>query len=134
MKDVGLFLFILAGPLAYESPASIDIALQVVNIKDQIEELNLAPFVWVAEDETKIQTRLRYNVENNTIMGLHLPLDDNGMPIESSFKFTTISAVKAYIENYPKSSYTKLVTCKSLHPDSMIFVVVVYGTTGTDQS
>lgn len=63
-----------------------------------------------------------------------IALDDNGMPIESFFKFTTISVVKAYIEKYPKSSYAKLVTCKSLHADSKIFVVAVYGTNGSDQS
>lgn len=154
MKDVGLYLFILVGPLAYETlqknlplPSTSTVkrhlgkeipvregALQVASIKEQIDKLKLEPFIWVAEDDTRIQKRLRYNVENNTIMGLQLPLDDNGMPIESAFKFTTIAAVKAYIEKYPKCSYAKLVTCKSLHPDSKIFVVVVYGTTGTDQS
>lgn len=154
MKDVGLYLFIIAGPLAYETlqknlplPSKSTVkrqlgkevplregALQVNQIKEQLDKLKLPLFVWAAEDDTKIQVRLRYNIENNTIMGLELPLDRDGMPIESSFKFTTIAAVREYIEEFPKSSYAKLVTCKSLHADSKTFVVIVYGTSGTDQS
>lgn len=154
MKEVGLYLFILAGPLAYETlqknlplPSIATVKrllgaenkmregeLQVDAIKKQIDKLGLPPFIWAAEDDTRMQTRLRYNIEDDTIVGLELPLDNNGVPIASFFKFTSISAVRAYIKKYRKTSYAKLVTCKSLSPGSKTFVVVVYGTTGTDQS
>lgn len=154
MKDVGLYLFMIAGPLAYETlqknlpiPSRTTIhrqlgkevsvvegALQVHEIKEELVKLGLPLYVWFAEDDTRLQKRKRYNIASDSVMGLQLPLDDNGMPRLNSFPFTTISAVKEYIQKYPEASYAKLVTCKALHPDSKTFIVLLYGTSGTDQA
>lgn len=154
MKDISLYLFMIAGPLAYEmlqknlllpskttvldhlgkAPAIREGSLQISRIKDSLGTQGLPYYVWLAEDDTKIQPRTKYNKADDAIMGLELPLDNNGIPITSFFKFTTISAVQGYLRDYPKSSYAKLVTCRSLHPDGQTFIVVIYGTRGTDQS
>lgn len=91
-------------------------------------------FVWISEDDTKVTPRLHYNVRDDSIVGLELPLDENGVPKQSFFKFTTINAVQNYLEQYPLSSYVKLMTCRSLAPNSKVHYLVIYGTKGTEKT
>lgn len=154
MKKIGLFLYMIAGPIAYETlalnlplpkkttvldhlgrePPVREGVFQFEEIADFITKRGWAREVWISVDETKLQPRLRYNEKDDCIMGLELPLDENGVPKACFFKFTKISAVKKYLEDYPKASYAKLVSCRSLDPNSSPLIVVIYGTSGTDQS
>lgn len=38
--------------------------------------------VWISEDGTRITGRLQYDPGSNQIVGLLLPLDENGLPKE----------------------------------------------------
>lgn len=154
MKNIALFLYMIAGPLAYETlalnlplpkkttvldhlgrePPMREGVFQFKEIADFITNRGWAREVWISVDETKLQGRLRYNEKDDSIMGLELPLDENGVPKTSFFEFTKISAVKKYLEDYPKASYAKLISCRSLDPNSSPLIVVIYGTSGTDQS
>lgn len=154
MKKVSLYLFLLMGPLAYkvlcknlQLPSLSTVKLKLgkessveegkiqVDLIKTIMEMRQEPmFVWVAEDDTKITSRLKYNVENDCVMGLELPLDTNGLPKTSFFKFSSIKDVIAYVQNYRKSSYAKLVMSISLSEKSQAIPVVIYGTSGTDKA
>lgn len=154
MKDISLYLYMIAGPLAYETlalnlplpkkttvldhlgrePPIREGSFQIARIKDFIEKRGLARELWICEDDTKTESRVKYNSSDDSIIGLELPLDNNGIPITSFFKFTSIDAVKGYLDKYPKSSYAKLISCRSLDPKSSSFIVAIFGTKGTDQS
>lgn len=154
MKKIALYIFMLTGPLAYqllqknlplpsistvrlqlgkETPTQ-EGAFQVELIKQEMTANHEPMFVWVAEDDTKITSRLRYNVHDDTIMGLELPMDQNGVPTQSFLKFTSIKAVVDYMEKYPVSSYAKLLTCRSLDVLSTPFQLIIYGTRGSDKA
>lgn len=154
LKKVSLYILMQAGPLVYDSlhknlplpsltsvkrylgkeSPMIEGAFQFDIIKDEIKKNNESNFVWIAEDDTKITSRLRYNLNTDCVMGLELPLDQKGIPIQNFFKFTSIAKVQEYIDKYSISSYVKLLTCRSMSPSSKPFLLVMYGTKGSDKS
>lgn len=81
-------------------------------------------FAWLSEDDTKVQERRRYNSLDDTIIGLELPLDGDGMPQTGYFKFTSLAAASEYLRKYPTSSYLKLVTVTSLSPNARSYNVL----------
>lgn len=116
MKDTALYIFILGGPTVYrilrenlplpslttvkarlgaEAPAQ-EGELRVDIIKRLMNTCNEPLYVWIAVDETKIISELRYNVNDDTIVGLEMPLDPDGLPMTSFFKFTSIEVVQVY--------------------------------------
>lgn len=153
MQNVALYIFTLAGRKAYET---IHLNLQKTLpslttlkrllrkkssmaegqfrfdfIKTQLEQKGEPLFVIASEDDTKISERLRYNYSTDEVLGLQLPLV-GGIPVCGSFKFTTFSAVQRYVEANPLSSYAKLITIRSLAPNSTVYHLVIYGTNGSD--
>lgn len=90
--------------------------------------------VHCAEDDTKITERLRYDRRNNQVLGLQLPLDEDGKPITGSFKFVSLNAVQASVAENPMTSYAKVMTVRSLTLNSAVHVLVIYGTRGSDKA
>lgn len=156
MKSVALYMYAVSGRAAYETfhanlPGSLPHVATVARALSEIEGLVEGKFrfceikasmiargeelvVHVFRDDTKITERLRYCSASNEVFGLKLPLDEDGKPICGSFEFTTFAAVQKYISEHPMSSYAKLMTVRSLTPNSSIHVIVIYGTRGSDTS
>lgn len=82
-------------------------------IKQRMVENGEELHVVISEDDTKISERLRYDNRTDEVLGLQLPLDDDGKPISGSLKFTSLAAVQAYIAKYPRTTYAKLMTVRS---------------------
>lgn len=155
LKDIALYIFVLTGPKAYStlslnlrgslpSLATVrrklgqeqsisEAEFQFDHIKEQMLLKEETLTVAIAEDDTKITPRLRYDYINDEIVGLQLPLSGNGVPVRHSFKFTTLSEVKKYIEKNRLSSYAKLMTVRSIMPRSTTYHLVIYGTQGSDK-
>lgn len=156
MKEVALYIFSLAGPLAYETlhlnlPGSLP-SLRTVRRKlaekEMIEEATFrfeeiaarikqrgeCPFVCLSEDDTKLEERLRYDFMNDTIVGLQLPLNNDGIPVKGTFKFTTLRAVQIFIRTAPRVSYAKLMSVRTIGEKSSVYTLVVYGTRGSDKA
>lgn len=154
LKKVSLYIFILTGPLAYEVLRSNLMLPSISTVRQQLGketpvkegQLQIEPikaamelrkepmFVWISEDDTKITSRIKYNITDDCVMGLELPLSINGVPEQSFFKFTSIDVVTRYLEKYPKSSYAKLVMCQSLSAKSEAYALIIYGTSGSDKT
>lgn len=154
LKDASLHLFMLTGPTAYgilqknlampslstvrrrlgkEDPV-LEGEFQFQKIKKMMEENDEPLFVWIAEDDTKIVPRARYDINEDIIVGLELPLDANGVPKKSPFKFSSVHEARSHLENNPLSSYAKLLTCRSLKPGSRSYQLVIYGTQGSNDN
>lgn len=69
---------------------------------------------------------------DDTIIGLELPLNGDGMPITSYFKFVSIAAVQHYLKNFKTATYLKLLTLTSLSPTKRTYNILIYGTRGSD--
>lgn len=138
MKDIALYIYVLTGPKAYVTLCSNlrgslpslstvrrklgkeknmnEADFQFDQIKGQMLEKGEKLIVAVAEDDTEITPRLRYDWINDQIVGLMLPLSENGTPIEHCFRFSTLRNVKEFIEKNSLSSYAKLITIRSIMP------------------
>lgn len=156
MKQNSLYLFTLIGRHAYltlqqnlktslpslrtvrnmlgKQESIIEGQFRFEPIKERIVERKENVFVVVAEDETKIEDRLRYNSRTNDVMGLELPLTGEGIPERGVFKFTSLKKIKEVLESTPKTSYAKLMTVRTLGKNSSVYTLVIYGTTNSDNA
>lgn len=96
LKKISLQIFLLSGPTAYnllqknlplpslstvrrrlgeESPLQ-EGEFQVESIMKELSTSGEPMLVWIAEDDTKVTPRLHYNVRDDSIVGLELPLDE----------------------------------------------------------
>lgn len=155
MKDVALYIYVLGGPKVYatlslnlrgslpslatvrrklgEQKSMNEAEFQFDNIKDQMIQKGEIMIVAVAEDDTKITPRLRYDWINDQIVGLQLPLTEHGTPTGNCFKFTTLEETKKYIENNSLATYAKLMTVRSIMPRATTYHLIIYGTLGSDR-
>lgn len=148
MKSFSLYLFILAGPTAYSvirenlplpSIATVkrhlgqesywtEGEIRAEQLKARLVITGEPLFVWCAEDETAITKRIRYKCDDDQIVGIQLPLDQHGLPIKGSFKFTSMQAARSYLRENKLSTYAKLIACRSLSTTSKTFFLTIYGT------
>lgn len=156
LKEGALFVYVLVGPLAYNvlsinfegglpslstvrrllaSKPALEIGhFRFDYIKSQMESKGEPLFVVCAEDDTKISERLRYDWKNDSVIGLQMPLSEDGVPTHGSFHFTSLRAVQGYIDDNPMATYAKLMTVRSVSADSTIYHLVIYGTKGSDKA
>lgn len=154
IKETALLFYLLAGKLSYElfapnlgfpsratitkrlqnEPSIEEGVLQFDMIEKEIRENNLPRVLVFGDDDTKIIDQLSYDIKHDEIIGLQLPMDDNGMPIPHSFKFVSIRAAQEYLRKHRKTSYLKLIACRSLHPNGKVYPVLIYGTNGGEKA
>lgn len=100
-----------------------------------MEQHGYSKLVWLAEDDTKIDSGLFYDRRSDIIVGFVLPLDEaTGVPITKVFKFKSVNHLRRYLAEEHLSSYVKLITIRSLTPGSVPFILAVYGTNGSDNT
>lgn len=126
MKDVSLYLYVMSGPLVYKklsknlnsSMPSLATVRKMLASKNNFKEGHFRfddikgrmvvkgepMYVVVAEDDTKTVEGLIFDPNSNLVMGLQMPLNDDGVPIHDAFKFTTLAAVQEYLLKNPLSS------------------------------
>lgn len=80
-------------------PPFIEGEMLVAQVKKYLEERNLPMVVWVSEDATRITGRLQYDPGSNQIVGLVLPLDENGIPKKYSFLASSAGAIENHVIN-----------------------------------
>lgn len=102
--------------------------LQIEWVKNALALRGLPSAVWLSEDDTKLASVLKYNSKSNEIIGLDLPIGDDGLPITGSYKFTSVKTAMTHIKNNPMSAYLKLVACRVLQKDAYKFIILAYGT------
>lgn len=156
MKNVALCIFGTAGRLSYEtlhlnlrgSLPSLSTVRGMLAQQERTNEgefrfepikrrlLEKSPFLYVvcSEDDTKVTECPRYDYQTDEVLGLQLPLNSYGVPIRGSFKFTTLAAVQKYMDSNKMATYAKLMTIRSLSPNSEAYHLVIYGTTGCDKA
>lgn len=119
----------------YDKKASVEARFCFEEAKKTIQENKDVNYVWVSEDDTKIVQGIRYNPQEDTVVGLCLPINpQTGCPRTDFFKFTSIKDVTDYLFNYKLATYAKLIALKPLNKGSKTVILVLYGTNGSDNA
>lgn len=91
-----------------KGPVIIEGVMRINELKKYLEDRDLPLTVWSSEDGTRITGRLQFDPGSNQIVGLLLPLDNNGMPIPKSFVATSASAMDKHVSNNKVTSIVSL--------------------------
>lgn len=90
-------------------------------------------YVWLSEDDTKITQGLAYYLHEDTIVGLCSPIDQQkGIPAINPFKFVSVAVLKNLLLEEKAASYAKVMAIKPLKSGAKTFILVAYGTDGSD--
>lgn len=101
-------------------------------IKERIIQRGENLFVHVSEDDTKLSERLRYDPKTNQVLGLQLPLNNDGIPQTGVFQFTTLKKIQELINKHPLTTYAKVMNVRTLGENSSTYTLVIFGTNGSD--
>lgn len=78
------------------SPAIIEGKLRSQELLTYLQDRRLPLRVSLSEDGTRVIATRSYDPNTNQIVGIALPLNDNGMPIPFSFKARNVEEIQSY--------------------------------------
>lgn len=84
--------------------------------------------VWLSEDATRISNKIQYDPSSNQIVGLVLPLDDNGLPTTFTFAVSHVEDMDRSIASFEKSNYAYVVMAQPMRNNAPSFCLTIYGT------
>ncbi|KAJ6642801.1 hypothetical protein Bhyg_07755, partial [Pseudolycoriella hygida] len=149
LKHFCTYLYVIAGKLTYEtlsanlhlpSVATVKKAIQSSNhciiegsvrvkeMKNFLVKWKLPLQVWMSEDATKIVNKIQYDESTDQIVGLVLPMDSDGMPIQFSFTAENVAKMLNSLLNNPKSDYVYTVMSRALDIQAPSFCLQLFGT------
>lgn len=103
--------------------------LRFDELKSFLETHNLSLGVGIYVDGTKINPRVDFHSESNTLTGLVAPLNSaTGLPNIHHFKADTAANIKHAIENNARASYLQAIMAKSNDTNSPPFFLGFFGT------
>lgn len=149
LKQFSTYLYIITGALAYET-LSANLSLpSLETVKKKIQSSNdtiiegeiradilkgfltkrkLCPQIWLSEDATKIVNKIEYDSTTDQIIGLVLPIDQNGMPVKFSFRTENVAKLQHSLLNYTKAEYVYTVMARCLNVNTPSFCLSLFGT------
>lgn len=109
--------------LLYEGEMQFDF------ICDFMRSNNIKMQVGIFEDGTKINEKIDYDVQNNSLIGLVAPFNTNtGLPDVHHFKARNALEIFNHIKNSPRASYLQVIMAQPNDVRSPSFVLGYYGT------
>ncbi|KAE8746726.1 hypothetical protein FOCC_FOCC006590, partial [Frankliniella occidentalis] len=93
-----------------------------------LHEHHLPLKIYISEDATGCAPRVQYHPGTNQLVGLSLPLNENGLPIVGSFPATTAKTISNHFKSNDVSKNAYCIVAQSIAVNSPSFVVAVYGT------
>lgn len=91
-----------------------------------LDQLKTEKVVWISEDATAIIVKVNYDPVTNQIIGLVLPLGNNGCPITLAFEANTASEIQEHMKKQ-KSSIVYLVMAQPLDEKLPPFILQLFG-------
>lgn len=148
MKMFASYIFMLSGPLAYETlnanmplslpsistvrrfisdsgPRVIEGEMRTKELLKYLKERNLPLKVAISEDATRITAKVSYDPVTNQLVGFALPLNDNGMPIKFSFPARNLNEIESHFENQV-SSLAYIQMAQPLEDNCTPFCLMIY--------
>lgn len=151
-KDLKLFatyLYIVGGKLTYQTlaanlslpsvsivsrqlkkavPPIIEGEIRIAELKVFLKSSNLPMKVWLSEDATRISNKIQFDPSSNQIVGLVLPLNDDGIPTTFTFAVSHVEEMDRNITSIEKSNYAYVLMVRPMKTDSPSFCLSIFGT------
>lgn len=149
LKLYASYIRMVGGPIVYETlqknlpiPSISAIDRFINNTSDSITEglcrvdslvkflndRNLPLIICLSEDATGISGRIQYDKQSDQLIGFVLPMDQNSMPISSSFKATSAKEIESSFENGKVSTLLYTFMAQTLKKGSPSFCFNIFGT------
>jgi hypothetical protein len=148
LKEFGAYLFLICGrksywvlsenlPLPKLSTVSKFIShtnkikegvVRAEELRKFLDARKLSRYIWLSEDATRIVPKIEFDSTNNELVGLELPLNEDGMPIVSFFKARTAQQMKNFVDSFQTTSYLYVMMAQSMDANSPSFCLSVFGT------
>jgi hypothetical protein len=142
-----LYLFLTGGPKLYETlhanlpiphTRTITRLLETENniTEGVLQDEGLLTFlndneypkkVWISEDGSKIIEKIQFDSRTNSLVGVVLPFDKNGMPILERNKATSAASIQLLMTK-EKSSILYIMMAKPVIQNSKPFLLCFFGT------
>lgn len=79
-----------------------------------LEERHVPKIVWIAEDATRITSKIEYDSVNNKVMGFSLPLTKDGVPKTDAFIAESAENIRQYFIEHQKANYAYTIMAQSI--------------------
>lgn len=96
-------------------------------LKDHLNKYDCDHSVFLSEDASGIVKRITYDPKTNQMVGLVLPLNENGMPKTMCFTPDTAEEIENFMK-LTQSSSIYIMVAQPLTPKVPSFIVHMYGT------
>lgn len=90
-------------------------------------ENNYPKIVVIAEDQTRVWRKIRFDKQTNCLIGFVSPNAQNGLPAPLFFKVHTSKSIQQYFEKYEKASFVNLIVAQPLSPNAAGYCLAAYG-------
>lgn len=101
--------------------------LRCEQLAKHLELTNSSKHVFLSEDASGIVKKIVHDSRSNQLIGLVLPLNNEGMPTLCSFRADTPEKIKELIEQ-PQATLVYIVVAKPLNKHGPEFILQIYGT------
>lgn len=101
--------------------------LRIESLLKYLEITKSPKKVFLSEDASGIVPKIVYDSHNNELIGLVLPMNQNGMPTSHSFKAQSAERIKTQM-SLPTSSLLYIVVAQPVKSNVPPFIVQIFGT------
>lgn len=149
-KKFALYIFYVGGRLLYETlhanlgnslPSISTLNRFLATNRQSLEEgeidfegllgyltkINLPKIVWIAEDATRVTSKIEYNSKSNKVVGFTLPLK-NGVPVTDKYIASSAEKTEEFFKSCVKSHYAYVITAQPVSYDAPAYCISVFGT------
>lgn len=148
IKDMGTLLYLLSGKMSYEilcsnlpfpavstvrakvhsNQLTMEGEFRIKALKNYLVTRGYPMKVVLSEDGTRLVGRVLYHPATNQVVGFVPKLDENGVPVLSSFPATSSSVMANYFQQNELSNYAYVIMAQPLSSKAPPFCLCVFGT------
>lgn len=101
--------------------------LRSKELASYLKSLNAVKAIWLAEDATRITSTISYDSKTNQMIGVVLPLNDNGCPIPFTFIAKDVETMQNCVK-LPQAKSVYVVMAQALDETIPPFILQMFGT------
>lgn len=124
------FLCLTVGYISEKKCRIIEGELRCSELSRYLDKLKLKRSVWLCEDASGVVAKIEYDPSTNQLVGLVLPLNDDGIPVSFTFMANSAAEIERYAKK-SKSTHVYIVLALPLMPNVPPFILQVFGTDNT---
>lgn len=96
--------------------------LRCCQLAEYLNQINAPKKVWLSEDASGIIAQVTYDPSKNQLIGLVLPNDKNGMPVQFSSTPNTMSEINDQMKQNNRSTLVYLILAQPIKENTSPFI------------